>query len=98
MTKRVPKKPLAEHSSTPDAPQKWKKRNAKARSYYQLHQDLDRIVAAWIVDTKGLPSQHSIMELIEWSFGRTMGNLSRSVPKPAPAAQEASTASQDGGQ
>jgi len=67
--------PPLKNGQLPEVPAKWRKQRAKAKSFYDLHQDLDVIVAAWAIDTHGLFSQHTIMELIEWSAARTFGAL-----------------------
>jgi len=35
-----------------------------------LHNHLDELSADWIRDTRNLPSEHTIMELMQWSFGQ----------------------------
>ncbi len=37
----------------------------------ELHEYLDELVADWITITKKLPSQATIMELMEWSSTQT---------------------------
>lgn len=40
--------------------------------HVELHKALDELIADWIGHTGNLPSQHTVMELIEWSHGQTL--------------------------
>jgi hypothetical protein len=42
----------------------------KAR-HVELHKSLDELLADFIGHTGGLPSQTTVMELIEWSYQQT---------------------------
>jgi len=35
--------------------------------HIELHQALNELIADWILDTERLPSDASVMELMEWS-------------------------------
>ncbi len=39
--------------------------------YLALHQALDELMAAWAIDTHGLFSEHTITELMQWSYKRS---------------------------
>jgi hypothetical protein len=41
-----------------------------AEHYLALHQALDELMAAWAIDTHGLFSEHTITELMQWSYKR----------------------------
>lgn len=38
----------------------------------ELHHALDELVADWLVETEGLPSECSVMELLAWSYEQTV--------------------------
>lgn len=42
----------------------------KAR-HVELHEALDELVANWMLHTKYLPSQDSVMTLMKWSHAQT---------------------------
>ncbi len=42
------------------------------QKHIALHNNLDELVADWIMETGGLPSQSSILELINWSHKQTI--------------------------
>jgi hypothetical protein len=72
----------------------WRRKTKnQVKSNFQLHNSLKILVGAWGVDTNGRPSQHTISELLDWSYQRTFGQA-RSVSHTGPTGQEASTVSQ----
>lgn len=40
--------------------------------HQSLHSYLDELVADWIAHTGKLPSEHTILELMEWSHKQTL--------------------------
>lgn len=46
--------------------------NEHRERHKMLHHALDELVADYISQTTGLPSQTTVMQLIEWSFEQTM--------------------------
>ncbi len=40
------------------------------KRYIELHCALDELMAAWAIDTRGLYGQHTITELMQWSYRR----------------------------
>ena len=80
-----PQEPPERMETITDALKSWRKQKKSFKSNYQLHQDLQAIVAAWATDNGcrldtecSLFSQHTIMELMEWSQIRTFGQIQRS--------------------
>lgn len=44
-----------------------------------LHKSLDELVADYIGETGNLPSQHTIFELMEWSYEQTTRDFSKGL-------------------
>ena len=40
--------------------------------HVELHRALDHLIGEWITCTKFLPKQHTIFELMEWSYYQTL--------------------------
>jgi hypothetical protein len=43
----------------------------RRQHHVELHRKLDELLAAFLADTKKLPSNTSIAELMEWSYQQT---------------------------
>jgi len=41
------------------------------KRHIKLHSALDELVADWITHTESLPSQGTVLDLINWSYGQT---------------------------
>ncbi len=54
-------------------PDKIKMSAEHRKRHEQLHKALDELVADYIGETKGLPSNTTILELINWSHEKTRG-------------------------
>jgi hypothetical protein len=96
MSNAMSHKPLPPAVPSPagtDAPASWRRQKKQLRSYYQLHQDLEAIIAAWVRETGRPASEVGVRELFDWSQHRTFGDLTPALPAP-----KAATGSQGGGQ
>jgi hypothetical protein len=51
------------------------KRTAHIIRHENLHKSLDELVADFITTTERMPSNTTVMELIEWSHSQTMNPL-----------------------
>lgn len=40
--------------------------------HVELHRAFDELLADWIAQTGKLPSQHTVMDLLTWSFRQTL--------------------------
>ncbi len=36
--------------------------------HWELHENLDELLADWIYHTESLPSEHTVMEFMHWSY------------------------------
>jgi len=41
------------------------------KRHAELHAALDELVADWIANTESLPSKHSVLSLMKWSYMQT---------------------------
>ena len=49
--------------------------------HVELHRVLDDLIADWIRDTKFLPNQHTVFELMKWSYNQTLHPSDTKVEK-----------------